>query len=296
MLNFVHKVPYTRQPQVLPTLDIGNTLTRGVVSHMPLHPGWGMRDLVTHAIATKTSLTTIANTRIGTFHDYTSAGYADFTVQGPLDTIGPTTPFSIAWIQEPRATSSYSTVINFKTSSMTTSFLIYQAVADGSYNFIMGPRASTNCAGFSSAVGGNVDGRMDYYVLIGYGGPSSTTPANWILYANGRRFTALSQAPFGGDSTAGLRIGRYLGGAGGDSFEGALGHFTIWNRAINEGEAYRLSVNPFQIYTPVTQRFLSETVAAASDIKSMNGIDIANVKTVNGISIGNVKSRNGVLN
>lgn len=207
----------------------------GLEFFAPLSAGHDMRDLVSEQRATRTGLEDCLPTKSGALHlVFGSGNYADFPA-APAG-IGKTTPFTVAWTQEPRATSAYSTVMEFQfgTAGADQTFIVYLAAADSSYAFVAGPRGSSTHS-WSSAVGFVTDNVLDRYILRSSGGPTSTTAANWSLYRNGALVSIGADTVTSGNTAASARIGAHDGAS--DPFEGLIGDVRMWSRVLSDDEA-----------------------------------------------------------
>lgn len=238
--------PWASQPRALPSIDAGSPLARGLLFHAPLHPVWGMRDLVAGGLATRTGLTSRAVTVAGVLPLFGTSSYADFAAPASFNG---SLPFTIAWVQQPISPAGYSTVLDVRPPvNSAKSFLIYQSAADTSYQFVVGPRDGGSTGKQARfAMGLQTDGLLDVYVLVAPAGLATAT-ASYVLYRNGvKQAAAVAESPFGNASHTGMRVGGVLGSPG-DPFEGALGGLTIWQRSISDAEAALFSRNPSAIY------------------------------------------------
>lgn len=247
-MSLIRPVPWTRQPQAPVRINYGNSLAQGLVFCAPLSLGDRLRDLASQQTATATGLSSYAANRNGVYPVFGSSNYADFAVPANIDN---TSPATIAWSQEPRSTSGYSTVLDIKVSGASYSFAIYQSATDSSYYFAVGMRAST--AILFSSVGAVTNNVVDRYVLQCAGGLTSQTASQYVLWRNGVKLTTAATTAFGISATSGFRVGALLGSAG-DPFEGLLGDVSIWRRVLTDTEAVAWSGNPWQLLAPVTRR------------------------------------------
>lgn len=241
----VLRKPRTEQPQDFGALDWGDSITAGLVSHLALHPDWGMLDMVSGARATLTGSGSSPPNAFGRLTKFASGKYVDFPA--PIGLLG-TTPVTIAWVQEPQGTTAYSSVIQLKAAGSTNSFLVYQSASDASYYFIAGCRNGTPAASFAASVGPTTNGVLDCYVLTNAGGLESNTAGDYTLWRNGRKFTTATNVAISSSTSSGIRIGAVEAGA--DPFEGLLGCVSVWARVLSDTECLRMSTQPQSIYAP----------------------------------------------
>lgn len=230
-----HRRRWGRQPQAPQPLDRNGPYADGLLFHAPMHPSWGMRDLVSGRAATKTGLATSAITVAGVLPLFGASNYADFAAPAAFDG---SLPFTIAWLQQPISPTGYSTVLDVRPPvNSANSFLIYQAAADTTYQFVVGLRDGGGAAHQARFMMGlQTSGLLDVYVLVVPAGYATTT-SGYVLYRNGmRQAAAVNNAAFAVATQTGFRIGCVLGTPG-DPFEGALGGVTIWQRSLNHAEA-----------------------------------------------------------
>lgn len=254
---------WRKQPQVSTLLDNGSSLRRGLLFHAPLHPQWGMRDLVSGAAATKTGLLTNGSNDYGLMPVFGTSNYADFTVPPTLDGALPCT---IAWVQEPRSTTGFSTILNIRPAlNAGNAFLIYEAASNSAYSLAVGNRSGGSVvANFDSTVGAVTNGRLDFYVVTVSGGMNdvSGTLGNFVLWRNGVKLAPGGLTQFGANTTASFRIGALE--TAGDPFEGLIGGVTIWQRVLNDAEAFLMSTRPSAIYAPLLGRVAMGFASAAA--------------------------------
>lgn len=216
-----------------------------------------MRDLVTGVAATKTGLATHGVGREGIYPVFGASNYADFTAPVGLAS---STPFTVAWTQEPRSTSGFSTVLNILPTGAANAFLIYQSDSNASYYFAAGPRSGT--VPLFDAVGAATNGVSDRFVLTGASGMGSGFAVGYTLFRNGVKMTTATTTAFGVNSTASFRIGAI--DTGSDNFEGLLGNMSIWGRVLTDGEAIKWCINPYGIYVPPERDVWLASEAAGS--------------------------------
>lgn len=242
-----YAAPWDRQPQEGVDLDRGGEFFNNLVVAAPFNPSLPMRDLVSGRSITATGLGSRIVTANGLYHSFGSSNYADLP-QPPEITSG-TQPITIAWTQQPVATSGYSTILTWKVSGAAKPFLIYQSATDAAYYFSVGPRdGAGNAVKFGAAVGAVTNGALDKFLLVCLGGVSSTNASDYVLYRNGEAFTSADKAAFGNSSSTAFRVGATE--TGGDPFEGAIGDFCIWNEAFGAEKAQRYQNFQWRLYAP----------------------------------------------
>lgn len=247
--------PWTSQPQCSVGLDKSSPLMQGLLFHAPLHPQWGMRDLVSGAPAVRTGLAARGVNKYGALPLFGASNYADFNAPPTMDGAQ---PFTIAWVQQPISPAGYGTVLDIRPPvNAANSFLIYQSASDTSYQFVVGPRdGGGNGKQAQFAMGTQTSGQLDVYVLVAPAG-LATASAAYVLYRNGvRQAAAAASPPFGAASPTGMRFGTVLG-ATSDPFEGLLGGLTIWQRILSDAEGCLMSARPSAIYAPLRRPWLT---------------------------------------
>ena len=224
---------WTAQPNVTVGIDWAHPRARGLCLFMPLGEAYGLVDLVSGRRASPTGLATRALSGGVAARLFGASNYGDFTAPAA---IGPSTPFSVAWTQEPRSTSAYSTVLNvqFGTAGVHWSFLVYLAAADATYYFTAGPRVATGAQSWGASVGAATNKALDRYVLRCAGGSQSLTASDYTLHRNGMLMARGSATNFGTNTAAVARIGAL--DTGGDPFEGPLHDLRMWSRVLSDGE------------------------------------------------------------
>lgn len=227
------------QPPQSAGIDWGNPITRGLLLLMPLGAG-DHRDLVTGQKGTRTGSGGGAF-KNGVNELFGASSYIDLPF---VPAIGTSSPCTFAWTQEPRSTSGYSTVANINFGSGTSSFLIYEALSDSAYYFIVGPRSgATNCGVGFNSVGAVVNGTLDRYVLLVKNNVLSSTGGDYELWRNGVKQTQSNTATFGSHTGAVKRIGAL--DSAGDVFEGSVANFHVWGRPLDDAEAREWTTNEF---------------------------------------------------
>lgn len=245
------------QPRGPVGINWGHQRADGLCFFAPLNADHHLRDLAGEQRATRTGLEAINSAQDGSlYYLFGTSNFADF--QTVPAAIGPSTPFTIAWTQEARATSGQSTIINvnFGTAGVHFAFAIYQSSTANGYEFTAGPRTSGGAHSWSSALGVTTNDRLDRYVLRASGGSQSTTASEWTLYRNGALVTRGTSATFSSFTTAGFRVGARDTGA--DPWEGLIGDLRMWARVLGEDEAEQESTiqgawdlyGPAQIWVP----------------------------------------------
>lgn len=267
--------PWTRQPQGAVEVDWSNPLSGKLAFLAPLSPASGGRDLVQGQIATRTGGNTSLTNKYGQFSDFGTGKYSDFAKK-PLG-VTPTTPTTIAWTQEARSGSSYSTVLhlNVGTPGSTPIFIIFLSSSVSSYYFTAGPQVGANAHSWSSAVGAVQDNVRNAYVLVTTGGLNSTTASEWTLYQNGIEITRGTSTTLASTTGDAFRVGAYL--TGGDPFEGIIGDLHIWGRALSSAEARLWSQNVNVLYVP-RRRYLPPAAAAAT-VPTLSDLQAASITT-----------------
>lgn len=248
--------PWTRQPQTPIGIDWGNPITNGLLlSALP--NAFDGRNLVNGKSLTKTGALAAAVNQDGVYPTFATNNYVDFDA----GICSYTTPTTIAWTQEPRATSNYSAILQWKATGATNPFLIYTSATDVNYQF----NAGVGNGGFNLnkrfGVGLATNKVADRFCLILPSGTS--TAADSILYRNGALVDSLSVAAeqsFGSSTANVSRIGALS--TAGDPFEGLLGNVNVWGRALTETEAAAWTRNPWQLFAP--QQIIIPTPAAAT--------------------------------
>ena len=244
---------WVQQPPQRPTIDWSSSLAQGLLFHAPLHPQWGMVDLVSGSPAVRTGLAAQGVNKYGALPLFGASNYADFTVPPTLDGNKPVT---IAWVQQPRSPSAYGTILNIRPAvNAGNAFLIYTSVtASNGYTLAIGNRNGAGClVHFDSTVGPLVDGKLDYFVATIAGGMNDLSGSllTTAVWRNGVKLAPGGNSSFGANANASFRIGAL--DSAGDPFEGLLGGITIWQRIPSDDECRRMSTRPQSLYTPQTQ-------------------------------------------
>lgn len=243
------RLGWERQPVGPVGINWGHPRAEGLAFFAPLSAAHGTRDLVAEQLGTRTGLEAYLPSQAGAIHHlFGTSNFVDFPTVPSA--IGSTTPFTVAWTQEPRSTTGYATPLLVNFGSGTNQFVIYQAASDASYAFVVGPRAGGNSPSFSSSIGLQVNERLDRYVLQALAGSQSLLPADYVLWRNGVRFTTSSTVSLGLVSAAIFRVGAR--DAGSDPFEGLIGDLRMWSRVLSDGEAEAESTLPeaYALYEP----------------------------------------------
>lgn len=207
---------------------------RPPIFYAPLAVGAGLVDVVSGKRGTRAGSPISVASVLGLFPHFAANRYVDFP-RPPLDGARAIT---IAWDQYPVSPAGYSTVMNIMpTVNAAYSILIYQAVADSSYQFVVGPRdGGGNSRQAQFNVGLQQDRLVDSYMLRMPSGVNTPT-SQYILYRNGRRLAAAASSPaFGVSTAAGFRIAGLIG-ATSDPFEGGIGNVAIWQADLLDSEA-----------------------------------------------------------
>lgn len=249
-------VPWNRQPQTPALVDWSNPINKGLVFCAPLSPASGLFDIALGQKPTRTGMVTPASTENGLYYNFGTSNYVDYPIVPKAITT--TTPCSIAWTQEPRSPSSYSTILHANFGSGTSAFIIYEG-SDSSYQMAIGPRSGGFVAVFSTGI--PVNNQLDKFCLLMSAGPNSSDRATFRLFRNGVEISQTAPQVFGGYTGATMRIGAREGGA--DPFEGIIGNLHIWSRVLTDTEAKQWCANEFMTLAPIRSVPLFNTIAAA---------------------------------
>jgi hypothetical protein len=263
--------PWDSQPQDAPSVDWSDPLNAGLAFCAPLSAATGARDIVQNQTATRTGTQTLQANSYGVFESFASGRYLSFP-RKPIG-IGPTTPATIAWTQEPRSTSAYSAVVNLQVGTPGTdnSVLVYTSASDATFYFAAGPRRGGGAHKWSAAVGASTNNVRDAFVLVASAGLIDTTGSNWVLYRNGALVAREASTNFGANASDGFVVGALI--AGTDPYEGLIGDLHIWSRALGEGEARKWSANVNSTYE---RHRISIPVAAAGGGGSIGTLTYTN--------------------
>lgn len=261
------------QPQCSVGLDKSSPLMQGLLFHAPMHPQWGMRDLVSGSPAVLTGMAAQGVNKYGALPLFGASNYADFTVPPTLDGNKPVT---FAWVQEPRGTSSFGTILNIKPPvNGTNAFLIFGSDAVGGYGLVLGNRnGSAVSANFESNIGWFTNNRVDSFVAtlsVGINDTSGTL-GNYRVWRNGVPYSPGSTTTLGLNTVAGFRVGSR--DAASDPFEGLIGGMTIWQRVLTDAECLLMSTRPSAIYAPLRRPWLTPAPSGAVTV-FYPGSDIA---------------------
>lgn len=270
-------LPWDIQPQDVAGINWDHPRARGLCLFVPGGNALGFRDLVRDQPLTLTGLTTQAITSQGPTKLFGTSSYADFTK--PPE-IGASTPFTVAWTQEPRSTSSYSTIlnVNFGTAGVHYTFILYEAASDAGYYMTAGPRiGGVSAVSWSAAVGAPVNNQLDRFVLTVAAGSQNYSSSNYNLWRNGVLMAKGSNASFGLDGAAAARIGARESGS--DPFEGLILDVRMWARVLSDDEAAAEShvdgavelYEPEQINGSVASAAGSYTLTAAAGSFTLTG-------------------------
>lgn len=244
------KLPWGVLPRASSGINWGHPRSRNLCFFAPLRDAYGATDLYSRQLFTTTGLGTRVFTKGGAGLLFGTSNYADFV--RPSE-IGPDTPFTVAWTQEARSTSGYSTVlnVNFGTATVHYQFVIYQGVTVDAYSFSAGPRLSNGAHSWATAIGTVTNNRLDRFVLRATAGSQSLTSSDFTLWRNGVLIAQNTKTTYSVNQTAGARIGARADGAG-DPWEGAILDMRMWSRILSDDEAARESTQEFvgELYTP----------------------------------------------
>jgi hypothetical protein len=249
---------WTRQPQGAVRVNWGSSLSRALAFCAPLNPGGGFQDIAGNQLGVRTGLGSQTVAPNGSYPLFGTGSYLDFS--NNIAGVTGATPVTIAWTQTVRTPLSYSALLNWKPPGAANTFLIYQSASDSMYYFVAGPRGGTPVS-FSAVVGTQVDGRTDRYALVMSSGVAGAA-ASFALFANGSKLTTAATQGFGANTDAAFRIGAR--DAGSDPFEGGVGNFHIWTRALSdaEGAIWSTPGGEFSCYAP-SRRVWAQLGAAA---------------------------------
>ena len=246
----------------LPRLDESSSLCRGLL-FASTSVGGHLWDAVSKRVGTRSSAGRTV-TRAGDSPLFGTGAHVDFTAPSSLDG---SLPITIAWEQEPRATTGFNTVVDLRPPvSASNSFLIYESATQSGYQLCVGPRdGGGNSRQANFEIGLATNNLADRFVLVAPNG-LATTITQYILYRNGVRMAATYGSPFGAATPTGFRIGALLGTAG-DPFEGALGSLRIAQRAWSDDEARRWTAGEVDVWA---RRSVVVSAAAASGVSTVS--------------------------
>lgn len=238
---------WINQPVGPAPINWGHTRAEGLVFFAPLNAAHGTLDLVGTQIGTRTGLEALASTEGADYLHFGTSNYADYPTVPPQ--IGATTPFTIAWTQDARATAGASTIlqINFGTAGTHKRFLIYQSASDANYYFSAGPQTGAASANLWNSIGAVANDRRDRFCLTVNSGSQS---ASMVLYRNGAAVSISGATTFANDTAAGFRVGALSTAA--DPWEGAIGDLRMWSRVLSDTEQEREStqLGAMELYAP----------------------------------------------
>lgn len=247
---------WQRQPVGPAGINWGHPRAEGLAFFAPLSGAHGTRDLVRGQLGARTGLEEYRPSQFGAIHHaFRTGNYASFP-EVPAS-IGPTTPFTVAWTQEPRSPSGYATVVacQFGTGGVDYGFVVYQGTSADAYSLSAGARGGGTAQGNSWASSGVLtDQQLDRFVLTSSGGPTAVGGTTWRLWRNGVLLTRDGDATFGANTTAQFLVGAREGPA--DPFPGLLGDMRMWARVLSDGDAEEESTiaGSWELYAP--QRIL----------------------------------------
>ena len=248
------------QPAGAVRLRRGHPLAQDLAILLPLSSRADMEELVSGRRAVPTGQLALINTAFGRAPLFGTGNYVDFPQPDSITTA--TQPVTFAWLQEPRATTGYSTLLTWRPVGAISPFLIYHSASDSSYYFTVGPRAGSGVPSFSSQVGPATNGQPDRFVLVCSAGLGSLTPGDYVLYRNGQRITTSALSSFGSSTATVARIGATE--AGGDPWEGGITAMHIWARSLSQAEAIAWSAAPYQLLEDDRHAIMIAAAAAPS--------------------------------
>lgn len=241
--------PWNRQPQTPVGVNWSNPITKQLVFCAPLSPASGLVDLVRGQSPTRTGMSTVVANRTGLYYNFGATNYLSYpTVPASITT---TTPFTIAWMQDARATSGDSTLVDINFGSGTESFAIYQSTGTAAYYFAAGPRGGSAAHTWSAATGALTNNVVDKFVLTSVGGPNSVTGSDWVLYRNGNLVTRGVDQSFSSSTAASFKIGVLANNT--TPFEGIIGNMHMWSRVLTVDEIKAWSENEFICLAPINR-------------------------------------------
>ena len=232
-----------RQPLGPVGIEYDHARAEGLVFFAPLSGAHGTRDLVKQQLGVRTGLEAYLPTQGGAIHHlFGTSNYATFS---ELPDLSYTTPTTIAWTQEARSTSAYSTVLNIKATGATYGFTIFLSASDANYYFVVGRRENVSLANtqFNTPAGPVTDNVLNRFVLTLPSGTS--TGAGARLWRDGVELTGtavVTASTFGDNTVANFRIGALDDGS--NVFEGLIGDLRIWSRVLPDGDAEDESTVP----------------------------------------------------
>jgi hypothetical protein len=273
----------TRQPQGAVRVNWGSSLSRALAFCAPLNPGGGFQDIAGNQLGVRTGLGSQTVAPNGSYPLFGTGSYLDFS--NNIAGVTGATPVTIAWTQTVRTPLSYSALLNWKPPGAANTFLIYQSASDSMYYFVAGLRGGTPVS-FSAVVGTQVDGRTDRYALVMSSGVAGAA-ASFALFANGSKLTTAATQGFGANTDAAFRIGAR--DAGSDPFEGGVGNFHIWTRALSdaEGAIWSTPGGEFSCYAP-SRRVWVQLAANEATTDTADGATVtATASAIAGSATGN---------
>ncbi len=229
------------QPQTAPSLRRDGLLRRAA-AWMPLHPDWGMRDMVSGRALPRSSLAASGAVRANAWLTGLASG-SSLTFDSPAG-LTTSTPFWITWLQQPGIQSSTYPHVASILIGGTDYFAVFGSGSDSAYAFVVGRLGSTAIS-FSSAVGLLSTGSVDRFLLTSSGGPTSATPGHWTLWRNGVRLSAGGNIATAEDSGSGGRIGNKIAGA--YQYVGLLGDLGIGFGTPTEREILDYMHDPYGV-------------------------------------------------
>lgn len=228
-----------RKPLTLPVgghrINRAHPRAQGLCFFAPLRDAYGLVELHSGQMMAPTGLSSRLVTLAGSALSFGTSSYADFT---PPPQIGANTPFTVAWTQEARSTSGYSTIlnVNFGTAGAHNGFLIYEGTVADVYRMSAGPQAVGGAHSWATAIGAVTNNRLDRFVLRAAAGSQSTTGSDFTLWRNGVLISRDSSSSFAANTSAGAKIGTRMGGAP-DPWEGAILDMRLWARVLSDDES-----------------------------------------------------------
>lgn len=226
----------------LPRLDERSPLMAGLL-FAGANVGTTKFDLVSQKFGVRTGTGRAASPLGGEGPMYGTGSYVDFAAPATLDATKPTT---VAWEQQPRASTAYNTILFIRPPvNSTHGFLILEAFSDSSSYFIAGPRSGSNGPNFSASIGSATSLRCDRFVLTLAAGMGNGAVGNYVLWRNGVRYTTAATGALSANTTAGFRFG--ANDAGNNPHEGYIGRPRIWQRVLTDEECAAWSLGEIDV-------------------------------------------------
>ena len=249
-----------RQPATF-RLNWRNPITRGLILCVPGAP-WNYFDLVSGRRPTFTGTLAATNTQYGRLGRFAGAEAVDYTAFTAAE-LATATPATVAWIQQNTTQAGGDTICHFHPNGSVEAFYVYQDPGSGSdYYFACGQGGSSGIQ-FNS-VGAISNDVPERFMLVASAGLVNTTGSNWALFRGMTKIANSGAVAAGPGAASTIRLGALAGGTA--FYEGGLGQFCVWNRALTDQEALSYQANPMQIYE--SQRILFPASAVVASVKN----------------------------